>query len=63
MLVNLMKKRYEEHIKEKIAGIGNYKPDKDDFEAYIEYTFANPGETKTYKGFLKFKEGRKEDQC
>ena len=57
MLANIIRKGYQEHIEEEKTKPGEYKPDLESFEAYIEYTFANTGETMTYKGFKEFKKG------
>lgn len=58
MLADLMRKKHKEHIKEETKKLGKYKPSLESFEAFIEYTFANPGKSLTYKEFKKFKKGK-----
>ena len=43
--------------------LGKYKPDQNDFNAYIDYIMGRPGQKATYEGFRKFREGRKKNQC
>jgi len=37
----------------------SYKPDKESFDLFVEYTLANPGKKLTYGDYLKFKKERK----
>ena len=37
---------------------GNYKPDPESFNAYIDYMIGRPGKKVTYEGYRKFKKER-----
>ena len=39
-----------------------YKPDKESFDLFIEYTLANPGKKLTYESYLEFKKEKKEKE-
>jgi len=40
-----------------------YKPDKESFDLFVEYTLANPGKKLTYEDYLKFKKEKKEEKA
>ena len=61
LVVNLIRKRYQEHFKEGEKKLGKYKPDPESFKEYIEYSFRTPGKTMTYKGYKEFTKKRKEE--